>query len=44
MLIDDIQLIPDPSEFDERKKNVLVLDDVLLGPQNKIDDWYVYKR
>ena len=42
--IDDVDLIPDPSEFDESKKNVLVLDDVLLGPQNKIEDMYTRGR
>lgn len=42
--IDDIDLIPDPSQFDERKKNILVLDDVLLGPQNKIEDMYTRGR
>ena len=42
--IDDIDLIPDPSEFDVDKKNVLVLDDVLLGPQNKIEDMYTRGR
>ena len=42
--IDDVDLIPDPVEFDERKKNVLVLDDVLLGPQNKIEDMYTRGR
>ena len=42
--IDDIDLIPDPSEFDVDKKNVLVLDDVLLGPQNKIEDTYTRGR
>ena len=42
--IDDIDLIPDPSEFDVEKKNVLVLDDVLLGPQNKIEDMYTRGR
>ncbi|MDP7127189.1 MAG: hypothetical protein QGI00_06150, partial [Candidatus Marinimicrobia bacterium] len=41
---DDLDLIPDPSEFDESKKNVLVLDDVLLGPQNKIEDMYTRGR
>ena len=42
--IEDVDLIPDPSEFDVRKKNVLVLDDVLLGPQNKIEDMYTRGR
>ena len=42
--IDDVDLVPDPSEFDETKKNVLVLDDVLLGPQNKIEDMYTRGR
>ena len=42
--INDVDLIPDPSEFDVMKKNVLVLDDVLLGPQNKIEDMYTRGR
>ena len=42
--IDDVDLIPDPAEFDERKKNILVVDDVLLGPQNKIEDMYTRGR
>ena len=42
--INDVDLIPDPTEFDEHKKNVLVLDDVLLGPQNKIEDMYTRGR
>ena len=42
--IDNADLIPDPADFDEQKKNVLVLDDVLLGPQNKIEDMYTRGR
>lgn len=42
--VDNVNEIPDPSEFDVRKKNVLVLDDVLLGPQNKIEDMYTRGR
>ena len=42
--VDDVNVIPDPSEFDDRKKNVLVVDDVLLGPQNKIEDMYTRGR
>ena len=42
--VDDVDLIPDPAEFDAEKKNVLVLDDVLLGPQNKIEDMYTRGR
>lgn len=42
--IEDVNLIPDPSQFDEHRKNVLVLDDVLLGPQNKIEDMYTRGR
>ena len=42
--VDDVDMIPDPSEFDVKKKNVLVLDDVLLGPQNKIEDMYTRGR
>ena len=42
--IEDVNQIPDPSQFDERKKNLLVVDDVLLGPQNKIEDMYTRGR
>ena len=42
--IEDVDLIPDPSEFDDAKKNVLVLDDVLLGPQGAIEEMYTRGR
>ena len=42
--VENVDEIPDPSEFDIKRKNVLVLDDVLLGPQNKIEDMYTRGR
>ena len=42
--VENVEEIPDPSEFDIKRKNVLVLDDVLLGPQNKIEDMYTRGR
>lgn len=34
------ELIPDPSELDPDKKNLLVLDDCYLGKQNKAEAYY----
>ena len=34
------ELIPDPSELDPKKKNLLVLDDCFLGKQNKAEAYY----
>ena len=42
--LDSITEIPDPSEMDMRKKNVLVLDDIMLGPQNKAEAYYTRGR
>ena len=42
--MDDVEAIPDPSEINPQKKNVLVLDDVMLGPQNKAEAYYTRGR
>ena len=34
------ELIPDPSELDPEKKNLLILDDCYLGKQNKAEAYY----
>ena len=34
------KLIPDPSELDPEKKNLLILDDCYLGKQNKAEAYY----
>ena len=34
------ELIPDPSELDPGKKNLLILDDCYLGKQNKAEAYY----
>ena len=44
VFIDNVSEIPDPSEIDPRKKNVLVLDDIMLGPQNKAEAYYTRGR
>ena len=33
-------MIPDPSEHDPSHKTVLVLDDVMLGQQNKAESYF----
>ena len=40
----DLDDIPDPSEHDPCRKNLLVLDDVMLGPQNKAEAYYTRGR
>ena len=40
----DCDLIPDPSELDPEKKNLLVLDDCFLGKQNKAEAFYTRGR
>ena len=41
---DDVTMIPDPSEHDALRRNLLVLDDVMLGPQNKAEAYYTRGR
>ena len=36
--------IPDPSEQDPTNKNLLILDDVMLGPQSKAEAYYTRGR
>ena len=40
----DSSLIPDPSELDVNKKNLLVMDDCLLERQNKAEAYYTRGR
>ena len=42
--INDVASIPDPSNINSDKKTVLVLDDVMLCPQNKAEDYYTRGR
>ena len=44
MFFDDVTRIPDPCEHDASKKNLLVLDDVMLGPQNKVEAYFTRGR
>ena len=37
---DTVDNIPDPSEHDPNRKNILVFDDIMLGPQNKAEAYY----
>ena len=41
---DDVTKIPDPCEHDASRKNLLVLDDVMLGPQNKVEAYFTRGR
>ena len=41
---DDCNTIPDPSELDVKEKNLLILDDCFLGPQNKAEAYYTRGR
>ncbi len=40
----DVNQVPDPSELDPTRKNLLVLDDVMLSPQNKCESYYTRGR
>ena len=40
----DVQCIPDPSEKDPDRKNLLVLDDIMLGPQNSAESYHCRGR
>ena len=44
VFFEDVARIPDPCEHDASKKNVLVLDDVMLGPQNKVEAYFTRGR
>ena len=41
---DNVEDIPDPSEHDPMRKNLLIFDDVMLGPQNKCEAYYTRGR
>ena len=41
---DDPSAIPDPSEHDPKYKTVLLLDDLMLGPQSKAEAYYTRGR
>ena len=40
----DVTKIPDPSEHDPICKNLLILDDIMLGPQSKAEAYYTRGR
>ena len=40
----DCSSIPDPSELSVNEKNLLILDDCFLGPQNKAEAYYTRGR
>ena len=42
--IDDPMSIPDPSDHDPERKNLLILDDILLTPQSKVLQYYLRGR
>ena len=37
---EDCEMIPDPASLDPRMKNLLILDNCYLGPQNKASAFY----
>ena len=41
---DDVNAIPDPSEWDPEKKNLIVFDDIMLGPQSTPEKYYTRGR
>ncbi len=42
LFYDDVTMIP--SEHDASKGNLLVLDDIMLGPQNKVEAYFTSGR
>ena len=40
----DVSAIPDPIEHDSSSRNLLVLDDVMLSPQNKVEAYFTRGR
>ena len=40
----DVGKIPDPADHDPTQKNLLILDDIMLGPQNKAEAYYTRGR
>ena len=41
---DDCKLVPDPASLNKEEKNLLILDDCLLGKQNKAEAFYTRGR
>ena len=41
---DDVNAIPDPSEWDSEKKNLIIFDDIMLGPQSTPEKYYTRGR
>ena len=41
---EDVDAIPDPSNWDPEKKNLIVFDDIMLGPQNTPEKYYTRGR
>ena len=41
---DNCDMIPDPKELSKDEKNLLILDDCFLGPQNKAEAYYTRGR
>ena len=41
---DDVANIPDPSEHDPSRKNLLIFDDIMLGPQSRAEAYYTRGR
>ena len=42
--LEDVEDIPDPTEHDPNRKNLLILDDIMLGPQSKAEAYYTRGR
>ena len=42
--LDKVEDVPDPCEHNPTRKNLLILDDVMLGPQNKAEAYYTRGR
>ena len=40
----DVSRIPDPADHDPTQKNLLILDDIMLGPQNTAEAYYTRGR
>ena len=40
----NVNMIPDPTELDASQKNLLVLDDIMLGPQNSVEQYFTRGR
>ena len=41
---DDVVNTPDPSEHDPSRKNLLIFDDIMLGPQSRAEAYYTRGR